>query len=416
MDLKSLNDIFGRITPTNEHGFKTIAVLGAGLIGGSIAHSSQRAGLIVRVWDPDESTLLIASHLGFQTYQSAEETVDGADLIVLAGPVDTITSTAKIIAPYVKLGAVVTDVASVKTEVSTGMTKALAQSGAFVVPGHPMAGKATGGITAAEVSLFEGCTWLFTSDPESEPIKRVAAFVKSLGARQVATVDPKTHDILVSLISHTPQVISSVLAAGVGADPLFQAASLIAGSGFRDTTRIAASSWSMWEPIVHSNRAALIIPLTMIRDRLTLAITGLLAEDYSKLAKIFEDGSASRLIFDNPQSANIVQVINDTNSEKGSTQNMNTTEDVQADAWTDKSMGWTTVRTSASDPIQHAVLACHYLAGVAGMQVDTSELATCKDTIAQIAKILNVELVETWTADGFFVRGVEISGTYYVIP
>jgi len=228
----------------------------------------------------------------------------------------------------------------------------------------------------------------------------------------VAAVDAKTHDVLVSLISHTPQLVASALAAAVGSYGLYPSAARVAGGGFRDTTRIASSPWSMWGPIVAANRAALIAPLTAVRDELDAVVRALVSSNPSHIEPMFTAANAAREIFDNPGAAPTVTADPITNERT----TMSTSTDTAAPAWTDRSLGWTTVRTTATDTHEHAVLACAFLAEIAGVAADTSTLVRGNDTIRRIAELVGGEYTSTWTADGFYVQGVTLNRVFYVIP
>ena len=398
------------IVPALAHGFERIAIIGVGLVGGSIGYAAARNNIEVHAWDPDPASAALAAALGWKVHPTMSEAVEGVDLVVLAGPVGTLVEDASLVADKVSPGAIVTDVGSVKGEVSEGLRAVFEGSDVFVVPGHPMAGKASSGLMSADPNLFEGATWLFTSEPESEETRRMATFVRSLGAIRVASVDAETHDVLVALISHTPQLVASALAAGVGEASRYRTALGLAGGGFRDTTRIAASPWTMWGPIVETNREAILPPLIEVRDRLDAIIKSLLACDYPDVEKVFIEANNARGIYDDPDWSGTVPF----DREKWKETAMR--EGNGANAWTDKSLGWTTIRTVATNPYDHALLAYEFLAEKAGVVFDEALMHREKDTTPQIAELVGGEYSTTWTADGVYVRGVILDHVFYVIP
>ena len=259
-------------------GFRSVAIIGVGLIGGSIAAALKRL--------PD-APRVVGINRGSETVEYAlehgiidEGTVigtpemdawigpDGVDLVIIATP-------ARFAAGWLEtLGAagykgVVTDAASTKAGVLAAARAALPDPSRFV-GGHPMAGSERSGIGAARADLFEGAYWLLTPTHDSDPEVYTAmhAFVSALGAR-VISVDADAHDEAVAIVSHVPHVAAAALVnlAAAHSGERGELMRLAAG-GFKDTTRIAAGSADLWTGICLDNAHAIADGLEELRERL----------------------------------------------------------------------------------------------------------------------------------------------------
>jgi prephenate dehydrogenase len=244
-----------------------LAILGTGLIGGSIGLGWRRVHPDAPVvgYDGDAASIRRAFERGAVTEvaSSPGRAAAGADLIVVALPVDRIGRALEVIGPLAPPGAVVTDVGSAKADVVAGGEEIF---GGRFVGGHPMAGSEEGGIDSADEGLFEGARWILTPTERTDPAayEVAAAFVRSLGASVVA-VGPSVHDGLLARISHVPQVVASaVVAAAVGGGDRPAHLALAAG-GFRDVTRIAASPPDLWVSILRSNPRAVLEGIEGVR-------------------------------------------------------------------------------------------------------------------------------------------------------
>lgn len=247
-----------------------MAVLGTGLIGGSIALGARARNrrLPVVGYDDNAGSATAALNRGAlsSVADSLEDAVAGADLVVLAMPVDLIPAACERLASAVRDDAIVTDVGSTKAAVVAAGEAAF---GPRFVGGHPMAGSERHGIEAADGRLFEDAWWVITPTAitSSEAYARIGALAQSLGAKTVA-VDPDSHDALVARLSHVPQIAASALVdmAVTGGDR--EALLGLAGAGFRDVTRIAASNPDLWVAILRSNRAAVLEGLQALNKRI----------------------------------------------------------------------------------------------------------------------------------------------------
>ena len=176
-----------------------------------------------------------------------------------------------------------------------------------------MAGSEESGPDAADGSLFQGATWVLTPTSESDhdALARLSSFLRALGARVLA-LPPDRHDALVAIVSHLPQVAASCLA-GVAGDAVArsgEAVLAVAGGGFRDTTRIAASDAALWRGILEGNRAAVLDALDQFRERLDSLRRALLVEDGETLTALLEDGSrARRQLIDKERPTRLLDVV-----------------------------------------------------------------------------------------------------------
>jgi prephenate dehydrogenase len=221
-----------------------------------------------------------------------EEAAKGADIVVIAAPVDRIVPLLRQVAPFVKEGAVVCDVGSVKGEISRMGHEAL-NGKAHFVGAHPMAGSEKTGWEHATADLFEGRPCFVTpvggSDPET--VARVVAFWRELGA-EVVTIDPDKHDEIVAHISHLPQVLASSLCAFLSTRD--QAWRNFAGGGLRDTTRIAGSDPKLWKTILEENRDEVLRALRDFQDDLQGLQAALANRDFVEVTARLERGRAYR--------------------------------------------------------------------------------------------------------------------------
>ncbi len=249
---------------------RTVAVLGTGLIGGSIglaarAHDPELAVVGFDV-DPTSARGALARGAVGTIASSAEDAVADAEFVVLAPPVDRIPDLCRRLAGRVPPGAVVTDVGSTKEEV---VREGVASFGDRFVGGHPMAGSERHGIDAADATLFLDAWWILTptATTSARAYARVTDLVGMTGAKPVA-LEPAVHDALVARLSHVPQLAASAIVDTVVATGDRDALLGLAGAGFRDVTRIAASNPDLWVAIVRSNSRSVLEGLRTLEDRL----------------------------------------------------------------------------------------------------------------------------------------------------
>ena len=242
---------------TFSHG----SIVGLGLLGGSLAidlrHHFPRmtlTGIARRRHTLDDAAALRVDDAPVFTHLSTElSAVQGADLIVLCTPVQTVIEQLVDIAPFVSPGAVVTDVGSTKRMVMNAAATAL-PAGVPFVGGHPMAGSDRAGLSHARAGLYRHATWALCAPAGAEDAAaKLAALVEAVGARPLP-IAADLHDGLVALTSHLPHIAACALAAQVLGDPQAELVRSFIAGGFRDTTRIAAANTAMWRDICLTNR------------------------------------------------------------------------------------------------------------------------------------------------------------------
>jgi len=275
--------------------FRKVAIIGPGLVGGSLGMALRRDGLVEEVVGIGrrQSSLDLALQVGAidtATLDPAEGLAD-ADLVVLAPPSQIIERMAPKIAPLLAEGATLIDVASSKVEIVRTVTAALAERpDVAYVPTHPMAGSEQTGPLAATPDLFQGSVCIVTPLP-GVPLPRVGAIVvlwTALGA-EVVDMTPEEHDRLVARISHVPHLAASALMHIV--DP---ATMHCCGGGLRDTTRIAASSPDLWMGIYAANREEIHAALSDYIATLQGMMAALDADDRDALHALLAAAQARR--------------------------------------------------------------------------------------------------------------------------
>ena len=254
--------------------FDKIALIGIGLIGGSIALAARRAGLARQIVAATRSveTAATANRLKLVDRCGTDlaAACDGADMVIVCTPVGACGAVAKAIAPALKKGCIVSDVGSVKQAVIEAM-KPYLPAGVHFVPTHPVAGTENSGPEAGFAELFDGRWTILTPLPECDPraIDQVEAFWKSLGS-QVDRLDPAHHDRILAITSHLPHLIAYTIvgtADDLGGHLNAEVLRFAAG-GFRDFTRIAASDPTMWRDIFLNNREAVLEVLARFQEDL----------------------------------------------------------------------------------------------------------------------------------------------------
>jgi prephenate dehydrogenase len=240
-----------------------LAIIGVGLIGGSLALALRKKGLVGEVVGigRGEANLRRGVELGVIDRYSHDpgEGVKGADLIFLATPVCTIAAIVGRIAPHLAPGAIVTDGGSVKEEI-VAACEPLMPDGTFFVGGHPIAGTEHSGVEAAFATLYENrrCILTPTSDTHPAALAVVAKMWEAAGS-EVVLMDVHKHDRVLAAISHLPHMVAYSLVNAVGGYDRFDESILrYSAGGFRDFTRIASSDPAMWRDIALMNREAIL--------------------------------------------------------------------------------------------------------------------------------------------------------------
>jgi cyclohexadieny/prephenate dehydrogenase len=255
--------------------FERVCFIGIGLIGASMALAMRREGLagVYVACARRPKTLKTALKLGIVDEATSDyaKAVVGADLIVIATPVGTNGEIARIIAPHLKKGAIVTDVGSVKRMVIDSVAPHIPKDVHFV-PAHPIAGTEHSGPEAGFAELFQNRWSILTpvKRTSAKAVAKIAELWRKLGAK-VDTMDPDHHDMVLAITSHLPHLIAYTIvgtATDLGGD-LKQEVIKYSASGFRDFTRIAASDPIMWRDVFLNNREAVLEILQRFTEDLT---------------------------------------------------------------------------------------------------------------------------------------------------
>ncbi len=247
--------------------FERVAVIGLGLLGGSVAAAAKRSGVARSVAGSSRSAdarAFARSRDWVDETGSAPEATNGADLVVLATPVFAMADVLRELAPWLRADAIVTDVGSVKAQLAETLP-GLLPAGVCYVGSHPMAGSHERGIEHARADLFENSPCVVTDSGGAEARARVCSFWRALGARVVLR-DAREHDDQVAWTSHTPHILAFAFAAALRRAP--EGSADVTGSGFRDFTRIAESDPELWADILSANRKALGVPLAAVGETL----------------------------------------------------------------------------------------------------------------------------------------------------
>jgi prephenate dehydrogenase len=241
--------------------FKRIAIVGLGLIGGSIGlalHKAHAAREIVG-YDQGHGVGQRAKRVGaIDRYgRDLKDTVRDADVVILATPVGPMRNLLQELAPILTPGTVVTDVASTKVQVINWAEEFLPEHASFI-GGHPMAGKETSGVDAADAELFKNHIYCLTPTihTPAATIEVLSTLIETLGAR-VRFLEPAEHDGQVANVSHLPFAAAVALMNTAVESASWDDASLLAANGFRDTTRLAAGSPDMYRDICFTNSTAI---------------------------------------------------------------------------------------------------------------------------------------------------------------
>ncbi|MFC8846907.1 MULTISPECIES: prephenate dehydrogenase [unclassified Micromonospora] len=259
------------------------AVVGTGLIGGSILLRLRERGLDVAGWDPDAATRAEGRARGVTCPDELADAVRDRDVVFLCGPLSSLPETLGTVSELTGPDCVVTDVGSTKGGIA-GYAAAHGLTGRFV-PGHPMAGTERAGLTAASPALFDGAAWVLCPTAEGlDRFRTLAALLVDVFGARVVPLDPDAHDAAAALASHLPHLLAGTLAATVAEADLRDAALGLAAGSFRDGTRIVGTPATRTVDMLLSNRDQVLAQLARV--------TGLL----DRYAAALRDGDAAALL------------------------------------------------------------------------------------------------------------------------
>ena len=280
--------------------FDTIAVVGLGLIGSSVARGAKARGLSRRVVGYDSSTQVHnrAKELGFcdSVANTPADAVKDAELVLIAVPVGATADAVKSVAPHLREGAIVTEVGSVKAAVISQVLAVLPSQAVFV-PGHPIAGTEHSGPDAGFAELFEGRWCILTPCERSSEaaVEKVAKLWGALGSA-VETMTPEHHDIVLAITSHIPHLIAfNIVGTAADVEEVTQSEVIkFSAGGFRDFTRIAASDPVMWRDVFLNNKEAVLEMLARFSEDLAALQRMIRWDDGTALLELFTRTRAIR--------------------------------------------------------------------------------------------------------------------------
>ncbi len=280
--------------------FGKIALIGAGLIGSSIAHASRRAGLAehIAAYIPRDTTRARAEKSGFADSLHSElaAAVSDANLVILATPLGTLADLAQRAAPHLNPGVILTDVGSVKASVIRDV-KPHVPPGVHFIPGHPVAGTEQSGPEAGFAELFDGRWCILTplSGTDPQALEKLKQFWRGCGSN-VEIMDAEHHDLVLAITSHVPHLIAyNIVGTAADLETVRQGEVIkYSASGFRDFTRIAASDPTMWRDIFLNNRDAVLEMLGRFNEDLAALQRAVRWGDGDALFRLFTRTRAIR--------------------------------------------------------------------------------------------------------------------------
>ncbi|MEE8359579.1 MAG: prephenate dehydrogenase [Candidatus Omnitrophota bacterium] len=270
-----------------------IAIIGVGLIGGSIGLAVKSKRLACKVVGIGHRQSSINSALKCGAIDigtlNPKEGVKDADIVILATPILSMVNMVKRIAPFLKEGAILTDVGSTKEALTRQIEKALPKSVGFV-GGHPMAGSEKRGVDQAKKDLFRDSLCILTNTRSTNKgfLNTIKCFWKEIGA-DVVVLSARKHDRIVSQISHLPHMVVFSILAGIDSESL-----KFASSGFCDTTRIAASDPKIWRDIAVTNKDEILRSIRAFKKNLSTLDRAINRTDSAALLRIFKGAKKKR--------------------------------------------------------------------------------------------------------------------------
>lgn len=275
-----------------------LAVVGVGLIGGSFAAALRASGAVGRVLGVGRQAASLAKARALGIIDEAatlERAGQEADLIFLAAPVGATASILAELKPFLRPQALITDAGSTKVNVVAAAREALGERIGQFIPGHPIAGAEKTGPEAADPALYRQRTVVLTPLVENSSAQKAALtqMWERCGAR-VVTMEPGVHDAALASVSHVPHFLSSVFMWQVATAQDSDLRMALAGSGFRDFTRIAAGSPEVWRDIFLTNRPAVLAELQEVKAALERAEQALQNADGPALQDFLERAALAR--------------------------------------------------------------------------------------------------------------------------
>lgn len=279
--------------------FEQLGLIGCGMMGGSFALAMKRAGLVKCVvgYSKSPSTTERARQMGVIDVEapSALLAVSGADLVLLAVPVAATEATFKAIRHLVHKDSLIMDVGSTKREVVDAARRVLRDQVGVFVPAHPIAGKELAGVEHADADLYTGRQVILTPIERTLTVQLAKAeqVWKALGC-QVRQMAPEAHDAAYAAVSHLPHLLAFAMMNAVAGQEQARTFLDLAGPGFRDFTRIAASDPNVWRDILLSNREELLMQSRHFQRALHALESAIASGDPEALEALIEQASSTR--------------------------------------------------------------------------------------------------------------------------
>jgi prephenate dehydrogenase len=280
--------------------FKKLGLIGCGLMGGSFALALRQANLVSRIvgYGHHESTLIIAKELGAidEISLNLEQTVKGADLILIAIPVNSIAKCLEEIKDSIEPNALLMDVGSTKLDITSKAIDFLGSKLSQFVPTHPIAGKEASGIQHASADLFVNRPLIITPLPQTshELIEHAKEIWSAIGSK-VHLMSANDHDKAFAAVSHLPHLIAFAFMNGLTEQQDHDKFLSIAGPGFRDFSRIAAGDPKVWSDIFLANKENLIEQLSLFKSSLQFLEQSIERSDSQTLFESIEKSRQSRV-------------------------------------------------------------------------------------------------------------------------
>ncbi|MEY4756133.1 MAG: hypothetical protein RJA34_1031 [Pseudomonadota bacterium] len=279
--------------------FEQLGLIGCGLMGGSFAMALKNAGLVKRVVGYSRSTASSTQALSLgvidEQAETAEHAAAGSDLVLLAVPVASTESTLRAIQPQVTSDMLIMDVGSTKQDVIQAARRALGASFGAFVPVHPIAGKEVSGVDNADPLLYKGRPVILTPEAETgaAQVQQAKALWTALGCK-VARMSAADHDAAFAAVSHLPHLLAFAYMNALVQQSQGDRYLSLAGTGFRDFSRIAASEPSMWRDILIANRDDVLQQSRLFRQALEALEICISAGDGDALKNLISDASRTR--------------------------------------------------------------------------------------------------------------------------
>jgi prephenate dehydrogenase len=279
--------------------FNQLGVIGCGLMGGSFALALKRAGLVKRVigYSKSPSTTERAKKMGVidAAAESALMAVSGSDIVLIAVPVSASEATFKAICHLIEPGVLLMDVGSTKRDVVDAARRVLKERVVSFVPAHPIAGKEVSGVKHADAALFAGRQVIITPLPQTLPelVQKATDVWSAIGA-QVLRMTAENHDSAFAAVSHLPHLLAFAFFSAVAKQPAGRDFLSLAGPGFRDFTRIAASEPHVWRDILMANREETLKQSHHLRHTLDLFEHAMRTGNAGALEDLIQEASDAR--------------------------------------------------------------------------------------------------------------------------